>query len=175
MKFVFLLFAFLLAFLAFPCAGKCQQKLDRVNPNRDPNRSGLRNLDRQRTVIQGKTLDINAHFNFTRAVFPVDGSDMLTRTASYVVPILATRSLGQNWSLEAGPFAGINRYSYQNSYLLQSNEAPAVSENYLTYGVMLGISRKLTDRLSFQFRYRKDLCGQVNAWQPLQLGWSFKF
>lgn len=152
----------------------CQNTKKRANRNRDPQANGLVKKDKSKSLWQGKKTFLSANFIQSRNINGLTNSDNLRRTSSYTAPILYGIKLGSNWSAETGPFIGLNRHSYQRPGLLKE-VAPMPSVTELTYGFMVGISRKLSDRLAIQFRYRKDFSDSIHAWQPLEFGWRLSF
>lgn len=152
------------------------QPTERLPPRgRDPLANGLKSLDRQKVLLNGKRFTVSGNFNYRRNVLPVGEERLLQRTSSYMLPVLFGRKLNRNWCLEAGPFAGLNRYVFQRPGMLKVEVAPRATRMEFTYGLFVGLSRRLTNQLSLQLGYRKDFGSGEQAWQPIHLGWSLTF
>ncbi|PHI18104.1 hypothetical protein CEQ90_19680 [Lewinellaceae bacterium SD302] len=165
-------------FLLFASLGAsdlcCQSAKAKVNRGRDPQANGLRTTSKVKQLWNGKKAFISANFFYDRNIGKVDGHDFLRRTSSYNFPVLYGVKLVDKWSIQAGPFAGINRNRYQRPGLLKE-VAPMASTTEFSYGMIVAFGRRISDRLSIQMRYRKDFTNSQQAWAPLQLGWSFTF
>lgn len=170
MKFFLLCIIGLFCFTCRPCC----QRAKAVKPGRDPLANSLKMNHKERTLWQKKNLYLAANLDLSRNFGNAAVDGMVRRTSSYNVPLLLGRRLSRNWSIEGGPFLGINRNVYQRPTMLKEVR-PMASTNAFSYGFVAGVSRRLADRLSVNIRYRRDLCESLHAWQPFQFGWSLAF
>ena len=152
----------------------CQDNEEVVKPGRDPQANGLRQTSKVKQLWNGKKAFISANFFMDRNVGKVEHHDFIRRTSSYNFPVLYGLKLADKWSIQAGPFAGVNRNRYQRPSLLKE-VAPVASTTDFSYGMIVAFGRRISDRLSIQLRYRKDFSNNQQAWAPLQLGWSLTF
>lgn len=166
---------FLLTFATLcPLKLLCQRGNDIKPVGRQPLPNTLRLTTKQKELWKDKGFYFSANFQQSRNLSGVSGQDMVCRTSSYSLPLLIGRQLREKWSIEAGPFIGVNRESFQRTSMLQS-EAPRLSTVSPAYGFLFGVSRQLVDRLSLQLRVRQDFGNTRQAWEPIQLGWNLRF
>lgn len=172
---VYCLILFLSTFCCACLRAQSTQTDCRQSRGRDPLANGLKSLERQKKLLDGNTFSLSGNFTYRRNILPAGEENLIQRSSSYSLPVVLGRRLSQDWVLEAGPFVGINRHAFQRPDMLKEDVAPQPTQTELAYGLLFGISHRLSDLLSLQLRYRKDFGSGSQAWQPIQLGWSLTF
>lgn len=166
---------FLLLGLLCTCHG--QSDAPAANAGRSANGivvTPLRFLIKERTLWNSRSglRYINANFLYNRATNSVYDLGVCS-SASYSLPILYGYRLNGNLAIEGGIFGGLNRNRLAGTSILGPELGPA--RNDIAYGLLGGFAYGLRQDVDVKLRYRYDMGNSLQAWNPVQIGLSFRF
>ncbi|MEM6395782.1 MAG: hypothetical protein AAF741_05510 [Bacteroidota bacterium] len=115
---------------------------------------------------------INANFLYNRATNSREGLGICA-SSSYSLPLLYGYRLDRHLSFEGGIFGGLNRNRLAGTSILGPELGPA--QNDLAYGLLGGFAYGLHEGVDVKLRYRYDFGDSFQAWNPVQVGLSFRF